>query len=506
MALSFTPDPRAALARLRQRELGARSLTPIQPRANPYAKSPWADAAQQLAYAVSGKWAGEDARNILIGAEGYPSGEPHYERFRGGTPLIGPEYTRLDMPDVSDDGLELTPEMLKTAGVAPGEFAGEFAAARGRARDRWEAGRLAQAHEQLALARQDKDLGMMEYWASEIDALGSADRFFDATAEEQKRLLEDVLVYTLDGRKVTISKAAFEEDQKQSEPIYTRTEPLKDIDPDLNNFEVVTPFVWKGRHRRAGDQFAVDVRDPDFKQFLDYGILTSKTVQSYEGLDEDVGDRVEDVFGIGTLDDLSKIFIDDPDLYSPSRINLEAASTGDFGGLVARGTSAAAGWVGEDPLYGFAERTQKEAEKLRLLGLSIMASVARTISPRVAVWTQRLVRESMPDPGSSNSSNVAKIRALIPELQKRYREIAGVLSLQGKNALKGLKRSEARTALEELRYYLPILAQSVSAYEQGVINWGDQPLGARMMDGEGNLREKVSMEGGDGNGEWKLVK
>ena len=519
MALSFTPDPRATLARLRQRELVGRSLTPIQPRANPYAKSPWADAAQQLAYAVSGKWAGEDARrieaeqraaqyglaNILRDAEGYSSGGPYYEQtpvtqrpVGAGAPLMGTEYKRRDMPDLRDDGSMPTPEMLETAGAVPGEFAGELAAARDRASDRWEAGRLAQANDQLALARQDGNLGMMEYWASEIDAVGSADRVFDATAEERARLLKDVLVYTLDGRKVTISRAAFEEDQKQSEPIYTRTEPLKDIDPDLNNFEVVTPFVWKGRPRKVGDQFVVDLRDPDFKQFLDYGILTSKTVTSYEGPDEDVGDRVEDVFGTGTLDDLSKIHTDD-------RLNLGAASTGDIGGWIARGTSAVAGVFGEDPVYGFAERTQKEAEKLRLLGLSIMASVARTISPRVAVWTQKLVGESMPDPDSSNSSNVAKIRALIPKLQERYREIAGVLRLKGKNALRGLKRSEARTALEELRYYLPILAQSVSAYEQGVIDWADQPLGTRMWDNKGNLREKVSMEGGDGKGEWKIV-
>jgi hypothetical protein len=141
MALSFTPDPRAALARLRQRELAGRSLTPIQPRANPYAKSPWADAAQQLAYAVSGKWAGEDARRIEaeqqaaqaavlgnIHALGQPRTGPHFREIQTpipGMPLVsGGVQTRVEpIPvEVDDEGRSIPPVSAETAteaGIPP---------------------------------------------------------------------------------------------------------------------------------------------------------------------------------------------------------------------------------------------------------------------------------------------------------------------------------------------------------------------------------------------------
>jgi hypothetical protein len=295
-----------------------------------------------------------------------------------------------------------------------------------------------------------------EFWLSEIDAVSIA-------KEARKSGDQDLLRYTPDGREVRLSRAEWKRDQALPNPKYISTAPAKKDKPDFEdvNFRVTEPFTYRGVYRDTDDEFLVNLRNPAFKDHLNKGVK----VQISRSEDTRTPPETVPKIGTGSIAELSGMLPENVD-----RLILEDMSSGDIGGWVSRTGTSLFGIFGLNPPWPSAERTQEEGAQLKTIGTFIMANLARSISSRVPVWTQAKALELVPQPRSSNSTNAKRIKALIPELQRRYRDIQKAVDAGDKD----LDFNAAASSLAELEMTIPLLAQSLVAYESqsdpGIVN------------------------------------
>jgi hypothetical protein len=271
------------------------------------------------------------------------------------------------------------------------------------------------------------------------------------TAAKMKR----ITVYsTRDGSKDSITQEMMDQDQKSKTPEYTYDEPAKKDKPGFNyvNFRATSPFTYLGVYRDTGDEFLVNLRDPAFEEHQNKGVkvLISKTEATRTPLE------TIPKIGTGSIAELAGMFPEGAD-----SLLLEDMSAGDIGGVFSRTGTSLFGIFGLNPPWPSAERTQEEGAQLKTIGTFIMANLARSISSRVPVWTQAKALELVPQPGSSNSTNAKRIKALIPELQRRYRDIQEAVDAGDKD----LDFNAAASTLANLEITIPLLAQSLAAYE-----------------------------------------
>ena len=322
-------------------------------------------------------------------------------------------------------------------------------------------------------------------------------------AETAAKLTRITVYSAIDGSKDSITQEMMDDDQNAKTPEYTYDESDKPGFDDVN-FRVTEPFTYKGVAYEAGDEFLVNLRDPAFEKHENKGVKVqiSKTEATRTPLE------ANPKIGTGSIAELAGMFPEGAD-----SLLLEDMSAGDIGGVFSRTGTAITGILGLDPPWPSAERTQEEGAQLKTIGTFIMANLARSISSRVPVWTQAKALELVPQPGSSNSTNAKRIKALIPELQRRYRDIQEAVDAGDKD----LDFNAAASTLANLEITIPLLAQSLTAYESqsdpGIVklNPGSSfsaedaasaPVGTIVQDSAGLWRKKSNA---GRTGEWEKV-
>jgi hypothetical protein len=531
--VSFILDPRIAQSQEQRRLSLAKMLQGYQPPANPYGYTP-AGYFEPLVHALSARWAGKQASElqtaqqraqaeILTGIAGMGRAQPgpHYETVD--TTLPGPfpgiSETQTQIQQIADDGSEapsISAETAQTAGIDPLVLKTLMDDARIKRDVATQAAIEREAQKGLAEAVASKNWSLAAQWEAIVDPskvlearqeseLLQEKQEFDIAQEDIKRAAGELQRWTLDGRPVRISREEWENDQASSSPKYASEGPEEGEKWSGVNFRVTEPFTYKGVAYEVGDEFFVNIRDPAFEPHRNKGVSITKTIT------EDVSTPPESIPDIATASIAELATMLPPDV---DPLLLEDASAGDIGGLVSRVTTWVAGGFGRDPAYPAAERTLEEGEQLNTLQTFIMANLARTISPRVPVWSQKIAARVVPQPGNSNAQNAKRIKALIPILQKRYQDILSAIELDPDT----VDMQAARIVLADLENTIPLLAQSLAAYERRSGSIGDivfapgsafskeratkAPIGTEIEDAQGRW-EKISNKGP--TGEWEII-
>jgi hypothetical protein len=540
--VSFIANPDIALAREERRLSLAKMLQGYTPPQNPYGYTT-AGVFAPLVHALTARWKGQEASGlqarqqeaqakVLSGVSGAGRARPgpffQTVDTMGLGAFPGTREAQTQIQRIADDGSVLPPEIsaetARTAGIDPltlktlmddAERTGDVATQEAIKRE---------AQKGLAEAVTSKNWSLAAQWEAIVDPskvlearqaseLLQEERELELAKEDRTRGARELQRWTLGGKPVRLSSEEWENDQDSPSPKYTSEGPEPEQDEKWSgvNFRVTEPFTYKGVDRKVGDEFFVNVRDPAFEPHRNKGVSIKKIAT------EDVSTPPEGIPAIATasIQDLATMLPPNVD-----RLLLEDASYGDIGGLVSRTTTAISGFFGGDPAYPAAERTLEEGEQLNTLQTFIMASLARTISPRVPVWSQKIAAKVVPQPGNSNAQNAKRIKALIPLLQKRYQDILSAIELDPDT----VDMEAARVVLADLENTIPLLAQTLTVYENrsggaGTISLSpgssfseekatEAPVGTQIEDidestGEARKWEKISNNGP--TGEWRRI-